>query len=326
MAAIASRMGWISVVVGLLVLLAGCGESDDSGQAGDQAPPQESATAGAGSEHQHMGGSPVAGEPGDAMQVFLVASQLVVGQNRFAVGLTTPDNALIDDADVTFEYFDLSNPAAPVSESKAEATRLSSTDGLTVIYAQERSFDRAGAWGVLIDATRPDGTTLSRNISFDVLADSPTLAIGEKAPAIDSPTSADVDGDLTKLTSASKPNPAFYEMTIADALADGKPTVVLFATPSYCQTRFCGPDYDIVSDIQQRYGAQFNAIHVEVYSGLPNPAASGWQYNQPLIDFGVQTEPWLFVINAAGVVTWRVEGLFTEDEVVAALRDVGVTG
>jgi hypothetical protein len=317
-------MGWVCVVVGLLVLLAGCGGSDSSAQADDPGLPHESATAATGAADQQMGGSPVAGDPSDTMQVILVASELVVGQNRFAVGLTTPDNAIIDDAQVTFEYFDLSNPAAPVSESRAQATRLSSTDGRTVIYAQERSFERAGAWGVLIDATRADGTTLSRNISFNVLADSPTLAIGEKAPAIDSPTAADVDGDLTKLTSASKPNPAFYEMTIANARADGKPTVVLFATPSYCQTRFCGPDYDIVSDIQQRYGEQFNAIHVEVYSGLPNPAASGWQFNQPLIDFGVQTEPWLFVINADGVVTWRVEGLFTEDEVVAALADVGV--
>ena len=41
----------------------------------------------------------VAIEAGE-MQVYLVASELVVGENRFAVGLQTSDNAIIDDADV----------------------------------------------------------------------------------------------------------------------------------------------------------------------------------------------------------------------------------
>lgn len=258
------------------------------------------------------------------MEVLLVASELVVGPNRFAVGLTLPDNSLVDEADVSFEYFDLSDPAAPVSESTATATRLSSLDGLTVIYANERSFDRAGAWGVRIEAHRPDGTTLERSISFDVLAESPVLAIGEAVPAIDSPVASDVDGDLTQLTSASTPNPAFYELSIADALANDKPTVILFATPQFCETRFCGPDYEITSGLQQRYGDRFNFIHVEVFEGLPNPAANNWQYAQPLLDFGLQTEPWLYVVDADGVVTWRVEGLFTEGEVLDALSDIGL--
>src|SRR5690606_10141873 len=209
------------------------------------------------------------------------ASELVVGPNRFAVGLTLPDNSLIDDADVTFEYFDLSDPTAPVSESEAQATRLSSLDGLTVIYANERSFDRAGAWGVRIEAQQPDGTTLERNISFEVLADSPVLAIGEPVPAVDPPVASDVGGDLTLLTSASTPNPAFYELSIEEALANDKPTVILFATPLFCETRFCGPDYEITSELQGHYGDEFNFIHVEVYEGLPNPAASNWQYAQP---------------------------------------------
>ena len=259
------------------------------------------------------------------MQVFLVASELVVGENRFAVGLQTPDNAIIDDAEVTFTYYDLTIPVAPVLESEATAQRLASLDDLTVIYANQRSFDRAGRWGVQIDATRADGATLSRNIVFEVFAGSPSLAIGEQAPAVDSPTAADVENDLARLTSATEPNPAFYDPSIADALANDKPTVVLFATPAFCQTRFCGPDYEIVSGVQQRYGDQMNFIHVEVYNGLPNPEANGFQFAQPMNDFGLLTEPWLYVIDADGTVTWRVEGLITEDEVVAALSEIGIT-
>jgi hypothetical protein len=272
----------------------------------------------------HADGSPVESEEPVEMEVYLVASELVVGENRFAVGLQLPDNAIIDEADVAFTYYDLSDPMNPVRESEADAERLASLDGQTVIYAHERAFDRAGRWGVQIDATQPDGTTLSRNIVFDVLADSSALMIGEQAPKIDSPTAADVDGDLTKLTSASEPNAAFYDMSIEDALANDKPTVLLFATPAFCQTRFCGPDYEITSGLQQRYGDQLNFVHVEVYSGLPNPEANGFQFAEPMDDFGLRTEPWLYVIDADGTVTWRVEGLFTEGEVVTALAELGV--
>lgn len=321
----------VTILLAISMLAAGCGVSEDSpserDSSGSSGSPSATVKVG-GADDRSIGtsASPAAGDDGAAMQVFLVASELVVGQNRFAVGLATPDNAIIDDAGVMFEYFDLSNPAAPVSESKATAALLASADGLTVIYAHERTFDRAGNWGVQVTATRASGTTLRRNISFSVLADSPALAVGEQAPAIDSPTAADVNGDLSRLTSATQPNPAFYERSIADALANDKPTVVLFATPAFCETRFCGPDYDVFSSLRQRYGDTLNMIHVEVYSALPDPSANGWQLNQAMLDFGLQTEPWLYVIDAGGTVTWRVEGFFTEAEVVDALADIGVSG
>ncbi len=321
MGSFAIRTPWL-MLVAVMLLASACGESDDSPGASSQSPLTGTETGA--QSHDHPNLTPVETEEAAEMQVYLVASELVVGENRFAVGLQTPDNAIIDDAEVAFTYYDLSNAVAPVLESEATAERLASLDGLTVIYANQRTFDRAGRWGVQIDATREDGTTLSRNIVFDVLADSPSLAIGEQAPAVDSPTAADVDDDLTLLTSATEPNPAFYDLSIADALANDKPTVVLFATPAFCQTRFCGPDYEIVSGLQQRYGDQLNFVHVEVYSGLPNPEANGFQFAQPMHDFGLTTEPWLYVIDANGTVTWRVEGLFTEDELVAALAEAAI--
>jgi hypothetical protein len=319
MVSIANRLRWLAGLLIVLMLVVACGGGDDASDSASSA-----TVGGGGPDHMHVESSPVESEEPVEMQVYLVASELVVGENRFAVGLQLPDNAIIDEAEVAFTYYDLSDPMNPVRESEADAERLESLDGLTVIYADERAFDRAGRWGVQIDATQPDGTTLSRNIVFDVLADSTALMIGEQAPEIDSPTAADVDGDLTKLTSASEPNAAFYDLSIADALASDKPTVLLFATPAFCQTRFCGPDYEITSGLQQRYGEQLNFVHVEVYSGLPNPEANGFQFAEPMDDFGLRTEPWLYVIDDDGTVTWRVEGLFTEGEVVAALAGVGV--
>ena len=47
----------------------------------------------------------------------------------------------------------------------------------------------------------------------------PTVAVGEQAPASTTPTAADVGGDLAKLSTDPKPDPAFYQLSVADALA-----------------------------------------------------------------------------------------------------------
>jgi len=254
------------------------------------------------------------------LQVIVVPSELIVGQNRFAVGLIDPVKGMIHDAAVHFRYFDLSNPASPTVESEADATRLQTPDGETTIYAQEREFKRAGAWGVEVQAKFSDGTSMTKRVAFQVVSNSPTLKPGMKAPALATRTAADVDGNLRMLSSAPHPNPAFYHQTLAQALADGKPTALLFATPLFCQTRLCGPSYDVLDHLQQRYGSALNFIHVEVYTGLPDPAKTNWQLDPAMTAFGLQSEPWLFLIDKTGTITYRVEGLFTESEIEQHLK------
>lgn len=278
-------------------------------------------TAGDGHPHEHVNPEAATGQ----IQVTLVASELVLGLNRFAVGLMDADGRMIHEADVHFHYFDLSKEQEPVLEVEADATRLSMPDNSVTIFAHERTFERAGPWGVEVQAVLPDGATAVSRIGFQVLADSPTITPGEKAPEVDTPTAADVSDDLSQLTSATQPNPAFYEVSLAEALQNGKPTVLLLATPAYCQTRFCGPDYEIMSELQPKYAEAFNFIHVEVYEGLPDPAASGWPIAPIMTAFGLTSEPWLFLMDANGVVVYRVEGFFTPDEVDRQLQALAAT-
>ena len=60
---------------------------------------------------------------------------------------------------------------------------------------------------------------------------------------------------------------------------------------------------------------QINFVHVEIYTGLPDPSANNWEVAPAMTAFGLSTEPWLFLIDRNGVVVYRVEGLFTVDEV-----------
>ncbi len=255
------------------------------------------------------------GATSSSLQVVPVASEIVVGPNRFAVGLIDPSKGMIQDAAVHFVYFDLTDPSKPVVESQADATRYQTPDGLTTYYAQERNFDRAGDWGVEIQARLADGNLDDQRIGFRVLASSTTLKVGAQAPALKTRTAADVGNDLKMLSSATTPNPAFYRMSLAQAITSGKPTVLVFATPAFCQTRMCGPAYDVVSALQNKTGDAANFIHVEVYSGLPNPASNGFQLDIAMKAFGLTTEPWVFLIDKGGVITWRVEGPVTEGEI-----------
>jgi hypothetical protein len=128
-------------------------------------------------------------------------------------------------------------------------------------------------------------------------------------------TAAEVKDDLSQLSSAPNPNPAFYDLSLPQALGSGKPTVLLFATPAFCQTRFCGPAYEQTGELQSRYGDRFNFVHVEVYTGLPNPASNNWEVAPAMQAFGLTTEPWLYLIGADGKIAYRVEGIFTTAEV-----------
>lgn len=254
------------------------------------------------------------------MEVVLVASELVVGPNRFAVGLFDGAGHMVHEAAVHFHYFDLSHPETPVLEAEADATPVHTPDGFTTIFAQERKFERAGDWGVEVQARFPDGTAALKRIGFEVLADSPTLKPGQKVPALDTPTAAQVNNDLSQLTSATRPNPAFYQLSLAEAMATGKPTVLLFATPAFCQTRFCGPAYELTDELQKHYGDVLNFVHVEVYTGLPNPAANNWEVAPSMVAFGLTTEPWLYLIDGEGTIVYRVEGVFTRAEVERQLK------
>jgi len=50
-------------------------------------------------------------------------------------------------------------------------------------------------------------------------------------------------------------------------------------------------------------------------SDLPDPSTTNWQLAPAMTAFGLSTEPWLFLLDRKGVVIYRVEGLFTADEI-----------
>ena len=306
------------LLTGLLPLLLACGAAPAS-QAADPADFEQAAAnqtevhqdGDDGHDHGHLEPGEISGE----MQVVVVPTELVVGPDRFAVGLFDPEQNLILDAEVHFHYYDLSDPDKAVLELEADAHRVQTPDGLTTIFAHQRDFERAGNYGVEVEARMPDGTAARQRIGFRVVANPDSVSPGDSVAGLKTPTLADVEGDLSLISSASQPNPAFYELGLPEAISNGKPTVLLIATPEFCQTRLCGPVYGAFENLYERYGQQANFIHLEDFGGLPAPAFYGFKLSPAVEAFGVESDPWVYLIDEQGTVVYRLEGLFTEAEV-----------
>ena len=56
----------------------------------------------------------------------------------------------------------------------------------------------------------------------------------------------------------------FHEVNLKDAVGQGKPIVLLIATPAFCQTAVCGPILDML--VEEAGGrTDLTVIHSEVY-------------------------------------------------------------
>jgi hypothetical protein len=95
--------------------------------------------------------------------------------------------------------------------------------------------------------------------------------------------------------------------------------VVAFATPKFCASRACGPVVDVVDDARREFanrGVRF--IHVEVYTDNdPNKGVNRW-----MREWNLQTEPWVFVVDADGKIVAKFEGSASADELRAAIEPV----
>jgi hypothetical protein len=152
--------------------------------------------------------------------------------------------------------------------------------------------------------------------------------VGEPAPRSDSPTASSIE-EIRRISTDPDPFPGAYERTVGEVVTAGQPSLVFFATPSFCQTGYCGPTVNLVKSVAVDYRDRIGYVNVEPYeltmtaNGL-QPALDGQGQLQPVqavLDYGIPVEPYLFVVDAAGDVFAKFEGVVGEDELRAAIED-----
>jgi hypothetical protein len=139
--------------------------------------------------------------------------------------------------------------------------------------------------------------------------------VGASAPPSRTPTLA--TATLDELSTSRAPDPELYRSSVADALADRTPFVLVFATPKYCTSRTCGPVVDVVSTVRRDHeGSGIRFIHVEIYEGNdPTKGENRW-----VREWKLPSEPWVFLVGADGKVRDRFEGTVSVRELESSVR------
>jgi len=264
---------------------------------------------------------------------------------RVAVGLILANGKLVTFGSVGFSFSYLGTtqqPIAPQAGPQATAAYIPTpgttrgtgsgptiTDPSTargVYEAENVTFDAPGVWSVLVTADIAGAGTQMARKAFLVEAAPALPAPGQPAlrtenltihskgvplAAIDS--RASIDGSI--------PDRNLHEWTIAEAIAEHRPALVVFATPVYCISRFCGPVTDAVEQLSRKYANRAEFIHVEIWRDFEkhviNKAAADWLYrNRDL------TEPWLYLIGSNGRILDRWSSLFDVREVGRELQQL----
>ncbi|MFL5726824.1 MAG: hypothetical protein ACJ765_15170 [Chloroflexota bacterium] len=266
------------------------------------------------------------GGTGDIYPV-MIASELIVGENRILFSFQDAGGAPIAKPDRTVEISFTGPKGEEVRADKAQF--IWSIENEVGVFVTHATFPSAGNWMASFTTAAPGSPTQTIPFSFEVKTKASAIQKGQQAPSVDTPTLADVGGDVSKISTDTSPDKAFYETSVADALAADKPFVLVFATPKFCQTKTCGPTLDKVKSVAAKH-PDITFINVEPYvledvDGQLQPkldASGNLQAAPATVAYGLITEPFVFVVDGDGVVKASFELIFTPAEIDAALADV----
>jgi hypothetical protein len=310
-----------------VTLVAGCGGSDNgTGSRNRAALPPTDFPAPHGQSLEQVLLSASKGQQGPV--VAPAAAEFYVGTNRFPFGVFTTGQEQITDAQVAIYAAPGKGAQGPAigpfpariedlttKSSFRAKTTADDPSAAQVAYVSDIPLDKRGPWafGALIKTG--DSYTYSLLPTPHPVGQYTAPQVGQKAPVINTPTVGEVS-NISEIDTRVPPDD-MHSDDLADVLGK-KPVVLLFATPALCQSRVCGPVTDEAEQVKQEYGDRVAFIHQEVYNN--NQINDGPR--PQMTAFGLQTEPWLFVIDRTGKVSTVLQGPFGLQELQAAVQKV----
>lgn len=275
-----------------------------------------------------------AAESNDDLQPLITTSELIVGENRFAFGLMKA-NKLLAGADVQLRIYSIDGPEPrlvaetnalyqPVGTAESGERVHRHADGTRHVHRADSDvqgfyltripFSRPGHWGMEIRTREDNGSFSMARFTVAVLDAPQTPALGSPAPRSRNLIVSDVR-DLRQIDTSQKPDPRLHRVRIADAIAQGKPQLIVFATPQFCTSRMCGPVVDIVRQLLPTYGRRVAFTHQEIWEDF-----AGKKMFATVEEWRLDTEPWIFVVDGQGIIRAKFEGLVTVRELEGALK------
>jgi hypothetical protein len=249
-----------------------------------------------------------------SLAVVALARDLGVGPSRMPLAVFFADQTRLDDrlGDLDFSYKHADDPGyKPLSNASWHAWPV--RGGAYVTYPE---FNRSGDWQFRVQFKGPEGDR--EGVTFvQVGEESSAPSIGELAPVAATRTAQTAD-QVRLISSAFNPDPDFYALSLDEALTNGRPTIVLFSTPAYCNTQTCGPQLDTIGQIKALHRAEIDFVHVEIWENVREMLDTGDQsigvVAEAVETWGLITEPWTFFVDSNGIIVNRFEQFTTYDE------------
>jgi hypothetical protein len=264
----------------------------------------------------------------------LVSNYVTCGKARILFLYLDASNNLASAPDRTASvaFFDLGRDQDEVVAT-AEGRFIWTIQDERGMYIADVDLPEAGIWGAEFTTEAPGSPIETVRMTFEVHDQSPTVAVGDPAPASDTPTLEDVGGDVKLISTDADPVPAFYSTSVADALAEHEPFVLVFATPKFCTSAQCGPTLDQLKPVAAEH-PEVTFINVEPYQlqaveGQLQPlldANGGLQATDVTEAWGLLTEPWIFAVDRAGIVRGSYELIVSDAELDAVLTEISAEG
>ena len=259
----------------------------------------------------------------------LASSERLVGKSRLLFVLVDQENRPIADETLQVEigFYDLCADPATASEVLTPLFAWGIV-GVRAFYVATPELSHAGTWGAAVAVRDPaTGATTGAKLQFTVSEGGFGPRVGDTAPAVKTPTLADVGGDVRQVSTDPQPDPAFYETSLDAALAAKEPFLLAFITPAFCQSAQCGPTIDVVKEAVD--DAPIRVVAVEPYQltfqdGRLQPVYEngGFVPVEAANTYGIPTEPWVFVVDGSGTITASFEAVVADGELVDAIRAV----
>ena len=253
------------------------------------------------------------------VRAILGTADLAVGSNRFGVALVSREGPVTEPT-ATFLLRHLDDNPDQLTEATAVFRKWPYTS--RGLYTGTAEFDRPGPWELTAEV-EGDGGPRTASLTFEVAEQTRAPNVGEPAVKSRSRLNADVDS-IEKLTTGSLQDSELYEITIADAVESGLPTVIVFASPAFCVNAVCGPQVEVLQELKNKYRGQANFVHVDIYDN-PHEIQGDLSVARisPVVqEWGLPSIEWTFVIDGDGKVSSRFEAFATIEEVEEALKRV----
>ena len=262
------------------------------------------------------------------LQAIFATPDIGIGKNRFAFVLTSRTGLIRTPTATVSSIF---NPEGGGPEDgggpEPKQTALAIFRPFPLVsrglYITRLTFDTPGQWGVEIDVLDDDGVNRTVQLSFQVGETTAAPQMGAAAIASLNKTIGDVER-LSQLSTGSLLDPDLYQLTIAEAVESGLPTVVVMASPAFCTNAVCGPQVEVLQQLKDEFEGRANFIHVDFYE---NPEEIQGDLDRArisptVLEWNLPSTEWSFVIDRQGIIVGRFESFTTLEELRAALETV----